>query len=34
MSNGYEGRNVYDIATRSLITAYEDQSLAEVVTQP
>lgn len=34
MSNGYEGRTAYDIATRSLITAYEDQTLSEVVTQP
>lgn len=34
ISDGYEGRTAYDIATRSLITAYQDQSLSEVVTQP
>lgn len=34
MSNGYQGRTAYDIATRSLIIAYQDQTLAEVVTQP
>jgi CIC family chloride channel protein len=34
ISDGNGGRTAYEIATRSLITAYRDQSLSEVVTQP